>query len=261
MGEHTTWFDYLHKFDWWRDFAGKGGFLQQKLGREWQWAIFEDTYGTVTHVLVGLLVALFVLYGASRFYAGVRGGGTAALVPPRRFNLRAMFEMLCDAIYGTMVNVMGEKHAKKFFPLIGSLALFILFGNLCAVIPGLAPATDTLKTTLVLGALVFVITHIYGIKEHGVAYFKHFCGPIWWLAPLILPIELISHIVRPVSLALRLMGNMTGDHMVLFVFFTLVPLIVPVPFLILGILVSVVQALVFCLLSMVYISMAVSHDH
>jgi F-type H+-transporting ATPase subunit a len=258
MGDHTTWFDYLYRFDWWRDFSYS---LQGKLGREWQWAIFQETYFTLTHVMVGLLVALFVVFGASRFYAGVRGGGTAALIPPRRFNLRAMFELLCDAVFGIMVNVMGEKNAKKFLPFIGSLALFILFGNICAVIPGLAPATDTLKTTLFLGVLVFVVSHIYGVKEHGLAYFKHFAGPIWWLAPLILPIEIISHLVRPVSLALRLMGNMAGDHMVLFVFFTLVPFVVPIPFLILGILVSIVQALVFCLLSMIYISLAVSHDH
>lgn len=258
MGEHGTWFDYLYKFSWWQELSHK---LEGALGRHWEWMLFGHSHWTLTHVMVGLLVVLFVSLGAFSFYASVRKGGREALVPPGKFNLRHMFEILCDAILNMMVGVMGEKNAKRFFPLIGSLALFILFSNLAALIPGLAPATDTLKTNLALALLVFVLTHYYGLKEHGPGYFKHFMGPIWWLAPLILPIELISHLVRPASLSLRLMGNMAADHKVIFAFFALVPFLVPVPFYFLGILVCVVQTLVFCLLAMVYISMAVAHDH
>jgi F-type H+-transporting ATPase subunit a len=212
-------------------------------------------------VLVGLLVVLFVAYGAFRFRVATVGGGTEALIPPRNFNVRNLFELLCDAILSMMNGVMGDKNAKRFFPLIGSLALFILFSNLMALVPGFAPATDTLKTNLALALLVFVLTHYYGFREHGLAYAKHFLGPLWWLSWLILPIELISHLVRPASLALRLMGNMAADHKVIFAFFALVPVLVPVPFYFLGMLVCVVQTLVFCLLSMVYISMAIAHDH
>ncbi|MBP6841309.1 MAG: F0F1 ATP synthase subunit A, partial [Kofleriaceae bacterium] len=100
----------------------------------------------------------------------------------------------------------------------------------------------------------------YGIKEHGLAYFKHFLGPSPALAPLMLPIELISHLARPMSLSLRLMGNMIADHKVVFAFFTLVPVFVPIPFLLLGILVCLVQAIVFCTLTMVYLGMAVEHE-
>jgi F-type H+-transporting ATPase subunit a len=258
MGEHGTWFDYLYRLPWWR---GLSHDLQETLGRDWEWMLFGPTHWTMTHIMVALVVVLFVCFGASRFHAGVRAGGKDAIVPPRKLGMRNLFELLCDAIMSMMIGVMGEKNAKRFFPLIGSLALFILFGNLAALIPGLGPATDTLKTNLALALLVFVLTHYYGVKEHGAGYFKHFMGPLPWLAPLILPIELISHLVRPASLALRLMGNMAADHKVIFAFFALVPIVVPVPFYFLGILVSVVQTLVFCLLAMVYISMAVAHEH
>src|SRR5206468_10079146 len=111
-----------------------------------------------------------------------------------------------------------------------------------------------------LAGFVFVMTHVFGLREHGVAYLKHFMGPVLWLAPLMIIIELISHIARPISLSLRLMGNILADHKVVFSFFTLVPLLVPVPFLLLGCLVAVIQTLVFCILTMVYISMAVAHE-
>jgi F-type H+-transporting ATPase subunit a len=206
-----------------------------------------------------LLVFLFVLWGALKFRAAMRS--PERLVPPARFGLRNLFEILAEGSLNIMAGVMGEKNAKRYLPLIGSLALFILFSNLLALIPGFAPPTDTLKTNLALSLIVFFATHYFGVREHGLGYFKHFLGPIPALAPLMLPIELISHIARPVSLALRLMGNMASDHKVVASFFALVPLVVPIPFLVLGILVSVVQALVFCLLSTVYISMAVAHDH
>jgi F-type H+-transporting ATPase subunit a len=115
------------------------------------------------------------------------------------------------------------------------------------------------------------MTHVMGVKEHGLKYFKHFAGPHidapWWAKPftwilaiLMVVIEMISHFARPVSLSVRLCGNMAADHKVVFAFFVLVPLLVPVPFLILGCLVVIVQTLVFSLLSMVYISMAVAHE-
>lgn len=258
MGEHGTWFDYLYRFHWWQDVSHG---LQASLGREWEWRLFAATHWTLTHVMVAATVVVFVLYGALRFNAAVSAGGQAALIPPRTFNIRHMFELLCDAVLGIMASVMGEKNAKRFFPVIASFAFFILFSNLAALIPGFAPATDTLKTNLALSVLVFLLSHYFGFKEHGPGYVKHFLGPIPWMAPLILPIELISHLVRPASLALRLMGNMAADHKVIFAFFTLVPAFVPVPFYFLGMMVCVVQTLVFCLLATVYISMAISHDH
>jgi F-type H+-transporting ATPase subunit a len=129
-----------------------------------------------------------------------------------------------------------------------------------ALLPGFSAPTDTLKTNVGIAILVFFLTHIYGVKEHGLAYFKHFLGPTPALAPLILPIELISHFARPLSLSVRLLGNMMADHKVVMSFFALVPIIVPLPFMLLGLLVCLIQALVFCTLTMVYIGMAIEHE-
>jgi F-type H+-transporting ATPase subunit a len=259
MGEHATWWDYLNNIPAWRDVYGSA---QEHLGRTWQGAMFGETEFSLAHVLSAALVSLFLIFGAFAYKGALVRAGKDAIVPPSRFTLRNLFEMFCDGVMSIMEGVMGKKIAPKYLPLIGSLAFFIFFNNTLALIPGFAPATATLKTNLGLGVLVFLATHYYGVKEGGLAYFKHFLGPLLWLAPLMLPIEIISHLARPLSLSMRLMGNMAADHKVVAAFFGLVPILVPVPFLVLGMMVVVIQTLVFCLLSMVYISMAVAHnDH
>ncbi len=256
MGEHGTWFDYLNRFSWWQSFNEKAGEL---LGREWKGLAFQDSHFTLSHVLITMVVLGFVIYGGMRFKAGL-ASADGGLVPPRKMNLRNFFEVMTESVYGMVEGAMGDKNAKRFFPLVGTLWMFILFGNLIGLVPGFVSPNDTLKTNLVLAGTVFFATHIYGIKEHGLAYFKHFLGPVPAIAPLMLVIELVSHIARPISLSLRLMGNMVADHKVVFTFFTLVPLLVPLPFLLLGLLICLVQAIVFCTLTMVYLSMAVEHE-
>ena len=255
MGEHGTWFDYLTKFDAWNRF---NAWAQHHLGRTSGLKMFETGW-TLTHVLITLVVVLFVTWGSLSFFRGLQTKDKG-LVPPRTMNLRNFFEYMAESVYGMVEGAMGEKNAARFFPLIGALWLFILFNNLFALIPGFGAPTDTLKTTLGIAAFVFVLTHYFGVKEHGLAYFKHFLGPVWWLSFLMLPIEIVSHIARPVSLAVRLMGNMMADHKVVMSFFALVPILVPLPFLLLGLLVCVLQALVFCTLTMVYIGMAIEHE-
>jgi F-type H+-transporting ATPase subunit a len=254
MGEHGTWFDYLNRFSWWHDVQH---WAAAKLGRTGGTKMFPTGF-TLTHVLITLLVVIFAIWGSIAFYRGTRTSDRGVL-PPRAFTFRNMFEILAESLYGFVEGAMGES-ARRFYPLIGALFLFILFANLFALIPGFSAPTDTLKTNVGIALLVFLLTHIYGVKEHGVAYFKHFLGPVPVLIPLMLPIELISHLVRPVSLSLRLMGNMLADHKVVMSFFALVPLIVPLPFLLLGLLVCFIQALVFTTLAMVYISMAIEHE-
>ncbi|HEX3697729.1 MAG TPA: F0F1 ATP synthase subunit A [Polyangia bacterium] len=254
MQPHATWFDFLPGYETLKQN------LQIYLGREWTWQMFQSTHFQIDHIMGALLVVLFLLFGATRYAAAVGGAGDAGLVPPPRFGLRNLFEMLSDTIFGLMVSVMGEKEAKRYLPLVGSLFLFILFSNLLALIPGFLPPTDTLKTNLALSVMIFLLTHIFGVRAHGVKYFKHFLGPLWWLAPLMLPIEVISHIARPVSLAMRLLGNIAADHAVVLSFFAVIPFLVPVPFLVMGVFVSVVQAVVFSLLSTVYIGSAVAHE-
>jgi F-type H+-transporting ATPase subunit a len=254
MGPHSTWFDYLPGYEQLREN------LQIYMGRQWTWQIFQKTHFEITHLLGLVLVLLFLTVGGLRYRAAVVDSGDAGLIPPPRFGLRNLFEMLADAVYGLMEGVLGPKDAKRFLPIIGSFFFFILFSNLLALIPGFFPPTATLKTTVVLGVTVFLLTHYFGLRAHGFAYLKHFLGPVWWMAPLMLPIEIVSHIARPVSLSLRLVGNIMADHKVGAVFFALIPVLVPVPFLVMGVLVSLVQAVVFSLLSTIYISTAIAHE-
>jgi F-type H+-transporting ATPase subunit a len=181
-------------------------------------------------------------------------------VPPPGFGLRNVFEVIADTIYGLMDGILGPQQARRYLPLIGSLFLFILFSNLLSLIPGFLPPTASFKTTVGLAVLVFLVTHISGVAAHGPKYFKHFLGPWLPLAPLMLPIEIVSHIARPVSLSMRLLGNITADHKVVAVFFALIPFLVPVPFLVMGVLVALIQAFVFSLLSTIYISTAIAHE-
>jgi F-type H+-transporting ATPase subunit a len=220
---------------------------------------------TVTHVIMAAvavaIIAILALI-ARRKYASKE----SAMIPEGKFSIRNAFEVIFDATLGMMSDMMGKENARRYFPLIAALAVFILVSNLMGLVPGLAPPTSNLNTTLACSAVVFITYNIAGIRAHGMGYLKHFLGPVWFIAPLMLIIELVGHAFRPVSLAVRLAGNMTGDHMVLGVFGDMaaslfsVPFLLPVPFLFLGLLVSLIQTLVFCLLTTIYISLAVSHD-
>jgi F-type H+-transporting ATPase subunit a len=253
MGEEATWFDLLPGV------KNLEEFMRQYFERRAGLTMFPTAF-SITHVLAVALVLVFVTIGAIIFKSAVSKGGEAAIVPPSTFNLRNLFEMFTDAVLNVAEGVMGEKNARRYLPLIGTFAFFIFFSNCLALLPGFAPPTATLKTNVALALTVFVLTHYFGVREHGLAYFKHFLGPVIWLAPLMLPIELVSHVARPLSLSLRLLGNIAADHKVVSAFFVLVPLIVPVPFLILGVMVCIIQTMVFCLLSMVYIQGAVAHE-
>ena len=211
--------------------------------------------------MAGIVFTLLVILGLS-FKKGLARSDREVAVPDPNFNIRTFIEVVCDYIFGTMSGIMGEKAARFFMPFIGTFAFFIMFSNLFGLVPGFLPATDSLNTTLACSMLVFFATHIYGVKENGLAHFGHMMGLSPYLAPLIFPIELIGHLARPVSLALRLAGNMIGDHKAVSIFIGLTYLVVPVALLGLGVIVCLVQTLVFCLLSTVYIGMAIEHhDH
>ncbi|MCS6799202.1 MAG: F0F1 ATP synthase subunit A [Myxococcota bacterium] len=219
---------------------------------------------TVGHVFAWVFVLLLVVAIGAVAGARVRRA-EAALVPEVRLDVRTFVELLVEATYGQMKQIMGPEAARYFLPLIGTCAFLILFSNAMGLVPGFEPPTSNLNTTLACGLVIFVTTHVYGVRHHGLAYLKHFLGPIvkWYALPLMvlmLVIELVSHFARPASLAIRLMANMTADHMVLAIFLGLVPFVVPLPMYVLGSIVVVVQTLVFCLLSTVYISMAIAHE-
>jgi len=186
-----------------------------------------------------------------------------AIVPDKGFTFRNVFEFIGEFIFNLAKSIMGEKEAKRYFVVLIMLFTVIFANNLTGLIPGFLPATGNFNTTFAMGIFVFMYYNYQGIRVQGVVkHFKHLMGPVWYLAPLIFVIELISHAVRPISLGLRLKGNMEGDHLVLSIFSDLVPYIVPIPFYMLGIFVCFMQAFVFTLLTMVYIGLATeTHDH
>jgi F-type H+-transporting ATPase subunit a len=182
------------------------------------------------------------------------------VVPDEKLTFRNFVEIVVEAVAGLVDTNMGPR-GREFVLIIGTLGLFILFNNLSGLVPGFLPATDNINTTFACSLTVFVLTHVYGVRQHGIKYLKQFVGPIWWLAPIMVPIEIISHISRPLSLGLRLFGNITGDHLVTSIFFMLIPLLVPLIGMFLGAFVAFVQAFVFILLSMVYFSGAIAEEH
>jgi len=174
--------------------------------------------------------------------------------------LQNVMEVIIEGLHSLLVDTMGE-HGKKFFPLIATLGLFILTCNLIGIIPGFESPTANINTNAAMALVVFFMTHIVDVMTHGIKYLKQFLGPVWWLIPLMLPIEVISHLSRPLSLTFRLFGNIAGEDIVLLVVLLLVPLLVPLPIMFLMIFTSVVQTLVFMLLAMMYISGAMEEGH
>jgi F-type H+-transporting ATPase subunit a len=160
-----------------------------------------------------------------------------------------------------MVDITGEA-GRWLTPVTATIFLYIFICNLSGLIPGFFPPTASINTTLSCALVVFVLTHIIGIKYHGIGYIKHFLGPVWWMIPLIMPIEIIAHLARVLSLSFRLFGNMMGHELVLAILFGLAGLFfAPLPIMALGIFVAFVQAFVFFLLSVIYFTGSLEHAH
>jgi F-type H+-transporting ATPase subunit a len=174
--------------------------------------------------------------------------------------MQNIMEVIIDTFDALLVDTMGHQ-GRKFFPLIATLGIFILTANLIGIIPGFESPTANINTTASMALVVFLSTHVVGVSIHGLKYFKQFLGPVWWLIPIMLPIEIISHLSRPLSLTFRLFGNIAGEDIVLAVVLLLVPLLVPLPVFVLMIFTSIVQTLVFMLLAMMYISIALEEGH
>lgn len=174
--------------------------------------------------------------------------------------LQNFMEVVVGGIENMITDTMGE-HGKRFYPLIATLALFILVSNLISLIPGFFPPTANVNTNSACAVIVFLTTHVVGVQEHGFKYLKHFLGPIIWLAPMMFFIEIIGHFSRIISLTLRLFGNIGGHEIMIMVFFALVPFLVPLVMSVLGLLVCFIQAFVFMLLAMIYIQGALEEAH
>ena len=211
----------------------------------------------VAHIFIGSLVFLIGIGLA----LAARKKVMSSNLPPKSFGAAAFFDILMEMLLGLMTSMMPREKALKFLPIVTSAAVFILISNLVGLVPGFVPPTQSLNTTLALGGTAFIYFTYQGIKAQGlIGFFKHFMGPMLILAPLMFVVEMIAYCVRPLSLALRLMGNMFGDHQVLFIFMSFGLPLIPLPLMALGMMVCVVQTVVFSLLFIVYLSLAVE-DH
>lgn len=170
-------------------------------------------------------------------------------------------EMIHEAIGGQAEQVIGHGY-EKFQAYVTCIFLFVLLNNLLGLIPGISAPTTSLVVPLGLAIPTFLYYNFHGLREQGpVGYLKHFAGPVWWMAWLIFPIEIVSHLARVMSLTVRLYANMFAGDLVTLVFFSLFPLGLALPFMGLHIFVSIVQALVFTMLAMIYLGQAVAHEH
>jgi F-type H+-transporting ATPase subunit a len=220
----------------------------------------EDAVVVLSSWLACVAVILLAILGRLGLNRARAQGGTLQYVPDTGLSVRNFFEMFTQAFFGLAESVLGKRDARTFFPLFGGLFIYILFCNLLGVIPGFLPPTQNVSNNFAMAICVFLVFNVAGLKRNGLGYIKHMAGPVWWLAWLILPIELVGVVVRPVSLSLRLMGNIVGDHTVFGIVSSLVPWVVPSLVLALGIFVSFLQAFVFSLLTVIYIQLSVAHE-
>jgi len=209
----------------------------------------------ILHAGLASLLLIVIAFINSRRYKQ-----DSTLPTEKTFSLSNLMEMVVKGLLTFMESIMGSD-ARRFLPLVGGTAFFILFNNLMGSLPGFDSATANINTTLACAIVVVVATHVIGVRTHGIKYIKHFMGPVWWLAWLIFPIELIGHFARVMSLSVRLFGNMFGDHLVIATFLGLVALGIPAIFMGFGIFVALIQTFVFTLLSIIYISGALEEAH
>ena len=204
------------------------------------------------HVIYSWVVMVFLIVAGGLAVKGI------SMIPSKGQNF---WEIVIDGMEEFMVDITGDE-GRWFFPLIATVFIYIAACNLSGLLPGFYPPTASLNTTASCALVVVTFTHIIGLKYHGAAYIKHFLGPIWWMTPIIFPIEVIGHLARILSLSFRLFGNMMGHELVLGILFMLAgAFFAPLPIMAMGIFVALVQAFVFFLLSVMYFTGAMEHAH
>lgn len=217
---------------------------------------------------VAVGVTLLLAFLAKRGYDAPK---REAMLPDEGLTARNFFDAILGATFELMADLMGRENAKRYFPLIATLSVFILICNLLGLVPGMIPPTQNLNMPIAMSVSVFIYYNLVGLSRHGAGYLEEFTGPelgmniviSFGMSLLLFVIEVVGHLARPLSLAVRLSGNMTADHQVLFAFGevgSLIfsgPLLMPIPFLFLGLIISIIQTLVFALLSAVYIALAI----
>lgn len=203
-------------------------------------------------VAMEILVVLLII----AFFALVR----MSLSAEKPGAAQHLLETVREFVVAQSHEVIGH-HTEPYIAFLMTLTFFILIANLIGLIPGFESPTSNPAVPLGLALCAWLYYHAQGVRKNGLAYFKHFLGPVWWLSPLMLPIEIISHMARAMSLTIRLFANIYAGDLVTMVFFSLVPIGLPVLFLALHLGVSFLQTYIFVLLTMVYLAGAVAEEH
>jgi F-type H+-transporting ATPase subunit a len=203
-------------------------------------------YVVMSIIAAGLLILFFSL-----------SSKRLTIIPSK---LQNVLELIIQFFESLLSDLIGE-NGKKYLPLVGTVGLFILVCNLMGLVPGFMSPTSKLNVTAGCALTVFLYYHWQGIKSQGFfKYLKHFMGPIPFLAPLMVPIEIISHFSRPLSLSMRLFGNIFAEELLILIMASIIPFLLPLPFMAIAIITAIVQAYVFVLLSCIYIAGAVAHE-
>src|SRR5262245_27025440 len=220
------------------------------------------TIGSLTgaweHIGGAVLVGIILIAFAAKVH-GRLANTESAIVPDEGVTPRSIAEAFVEAIVSIAKSAIPED-TERYVPLLATFFAFILLMNVLGLVPGFIPPTSAFNLTFALGLVSFGAYQAYGVRAQGFwGHLKHFLGPVPFVAPLMLIIELVSHSFRPVSLGVRLYANMFADHQVIEIFTTLTYLVIPVAFYALGFFVCIVQSFVFTILSAIYISGAVAH--
>ena len=255
----------VSSFSWFQLIPGFGGDASVGTALGLNHAAEVYLIPTTWAVVLGLLgLAGVARMGLNRALAR---GGTAAFVPDTGLTVRNAFEVVLEWLFNLATTLLGKREATAFFPLTATLFIYVLAANLSGFIPGIIPATENFSHNLALATCVFLVFNYAGLARDAAGYFKHLAGPVILLAPMFFVLETISLFIRPMSLTIRLTVNIFVDHLLSAVARDLGGdllgivggVVLPVPLYFLGLLVCVVQAFVFALLTMIYISLSVPH--
>ena len=206
--------------------------------------IFPD-YVVMVIIVAALLVVIFTL-----------AGRRLTIIPGAR---QSLLEMIYGMFEGVLTDTIGPQ-GKPYLPVVGTVGIFIFSCNMIGLVPGFMSPTSKLNVTVGCALVVFFYYHAQGVRAQGLKYFKQFMGPIPALAPLMVPIEIISHFSRPVSLSMRLFGNIFAEELLIVIMASIIPFLLPLPFMAVAIFTAFIQAFVFVLLSCIYIAGAIAHE-
>ncbi len=227
----------------------------------WHWFVhltgLDQVAWVSSEVPEHVVMSLFVLVVCIAIFVPMR----FRLKKERPGKLQQMLEILVEGLDSLIDDVVGHGASRRYMPIIGALTVFILFSNLCGLFFFLQPPTSNVNTTFALSITAFLYYNFAGLRRHGLSYFKQFLGPVFAMFFLFLPIEIISHLARALSLGLRLFGNIFGEHTVAGQFFGFAPIIVPIPIMLLGLFAAMLQTFIFIMLTMVYLAGAEATEH